>query len=456
MRMKLTASDFPEDFTWGVATAAYQIEGAVEEGGRGPSIWDTFSHAPETTMNGETGDFAADHYHRFAEDVALMADLGVDAYRFSLSWSRLIPEGTGMVNPEGVAFYRRLCEELLTAGITPTATLYHWDLPQALQDRGGWANPASVEWFIEYAVTAKRELGDLIHMWTTFNEPWCVAFLGHSSGEHAPGTQDDGTSFVVAHRLMVAHHRAVEAMREVDPDPDDQFGIVLNLIPAWPEDGSREAKAAAAGVDAVQNRLFAAAVLEGRYPEMIQAIHRNLEVSDMIDEAELSAVQQPIDFLGVNYYNINHIGFEEGSSGIPGWPGVPGAVMATPPGHLTEMGWGVEPIGLTWMLNRIAEWAPDLPIMIMENGAAYPDVVDEDGAVHDELRVAYLEQHVAAVHDAIVDGVNVEGYFVWSLLDNFEWAKGYSKRFGIVRVDYDTMQRTLKDSGHWYRDFLSS
>ena len=261
-----TLSQFPPGFLWGVATASYQIEGAVEEDGRGRSIWDTFAHTPGKTADGHTGDQAVDHYHRYAEDVALMSEIGVNAYRFSIAWSRLLPEGTGRVNQAGIDFYRRLCKELADAGITPMATLYHWDLPQVLQDRGGWLNRESVDWFTEYAAVAKDALGDMVNTWATLNEPWCVAFLGHSSGEHAPGITDTPGSLVVAHHLMLAHHSAIGVMRDTSPREDDHLGIVLNLIPAWPQNDTEEDRAAASAVDLVQNRLFADAVIHARYP----------------------------------------------------------------------------------------------------------------------------------------------------------------------------------------------
>jgi beta-glucosidase len=452
----LTASDFPSDFLWGVATSAYQIEGAAAEGGRSPSIWDTFSHTPGKTRGGETGDVAADHYHRFAEDVALMSEIGVNAYRFSISWSRLIPEGTGPLNPDGVAFYRALCTALIDAGITPVVTLYHWDLPQALADRGGWVNPESVGWFRDYAIAAKEALGDLVEWWTTLNEPWCTAFLGYSDGVHAPGLTEPGTSMLVAHHLMLAHHAAIGGMRRTRPRDGDQLGVVLNLIPAWPDNGSAEVKNAAAGIDAVQNRLFAAAVLDGKYPDIVRRIHEDLGVADRIDVGELAAAVEPIDFLGINYYNINHFELDPGAPPLGSWPGIPDVKEAVPPGHLTDMGWGVEPIGLTWMLNRVSEWAPGLPLMITESGAAYPDTVDADGRVDDPLRREYLEMHIAAMKEAMLEGAEVRGYFVWSLLDNFEWSWGYSMRFGIVRVDFDTLDRTIKESGRWYQRFLAS
>jgi beta-glucosidase len=450
-----TLSQFPPGFLWGVATAAYQIEGAVETDGRGPTIWDTFSHTPGKTVNGETGDRAVDHYNRYADDVAVMADIGVNAYRFSIAWSRLLPEGTGRVNQAGIDFYRRLCKELAGAGITPVATLYHWDLPQALQDRGGWTNPESVSWFAEYARVAKDALGDMITSWATLNEPWCSAFLGHSAGEHAPGITDTPSSLLVAHHLMLAHHAAISVMRTTTPRDEDRLGIVLNLIPAWPHTDTQEDRAAADAVDLVHNRLFSDAVFHGRYPEGVLALFEHYGVSHLIDLEELSGAVTPIDFLGVNYYNVNLVEHRPGADSMPAWPGTWETGVVRPPGRLTEMGWGVQPEGLTWMLERIAAEHPGTPLMICENGAAYPDQVGPDGRIDDAERTEYIKRHIEAVKTAMDRDVDVRGYLLWSLLDNFEWARGYDKRFGIVRVDFETMARTLKASGEWYRDFLA-
>lgn len=447
---------FPDDFIWGVAASAYQIEGAVAEGGRAPSIWDTFSHTPGKTARGETGDVAIDHYHRFREDVAIMADLGVDAYRFSIAWPRLIPEGIGEVNPEGLEFYRRLCETLREAGIMPLANLYHWDLPQALQDRGGWLDPASVEWFGEYAAAAKEYLGDLIHMWATLNEPWCAAFLGHGSGAFAPGITDPAAGYVAAHHLMLAHHRAIERMRGVRPQPDDRLGTVLNLIPARAATEASADVEVADTADAIHNRLFLQATLHGIYPDKIKRLHTRFGVEERIDPGELEAARADIDYLGVNYYNINRFAHDPASPGLGEFPGADGAVMVQPPGELTDMGWGVEPDGLVDVLGWASEEAPGLPLYVTENGAAYPDKVGPDGEVEDPKRIAYLESHIAAVAEAMRAGADVQGYFAWSIFDNYEWAHGYSIRFGLVRVDYETLERTVKASGQWYRDFIAS
>jgi beta-glucosidase len=454
--MTFQRAAFPHDFWWGTATAAYQVEGAVAEGGRSPSIWDTFAHTPGATHLGSTGDVAADHYHRVAEDVAMMRDLGVNAYRFSIAWSRLLPGGVGLPNPEGVAFYRDLCERLREAGVTPMATLYHWDLPQVLEDQGGWLNPRSPEWFAEYADVAKTQLGDLVTTWSTLNEPWCSAFLGYAAGQHAPGRTAPADGLVAAHHLLVAHHRALRAMRSARRQPEDRLGIVLNLIPAWPATDSPADHAAADAIDLVHNRLFADAVFHGRYPAAVLALHNRYEVGDLIDPGELETAREPIDYLGVNYYNVNRVAYVEGAPAPGPWPGADGASIVRPPGRLTEMGWGVEPDGLVWTLARVATEYPPTPIYICENGAAYPDEIGPDGEVDDPDRIAYLEGHIAAVAAAIEQGVDVRGYFVWSLMDNFEWARGYEKRFGLVHIDRTTMARTLKASGRWYRDFLSS
>ena len=423
--------------------------------GRGPSIWDTFSHTPGKTFNGETGDVAVDHYNRMAEDVGLMQELGLNAYRFSIAWSRLLPSGRGDVNPEGVAFYRDLAERLVAAGITPVATLYHWDLPQALQDDKGWLNPAIPEWFAEYAAVAKEHLGDLITNWSTLNEPWCTAFLGHSSGDHAPGITDPGLGHIAAHHLMLAHHRAIGAMRETNPQPDDKLGIVLNLIPAWPASDDPADRDAAMAIDTVHNQLFADAVFYGRYPELILEYQERFGVADRIDLGELAAVRQDIDYLGMNYYNVNTVRHEPYAPAIALWPGTDGSVVVPPEGPLTDMGWGVEPRGLEWMLLRMRRDYPEIPIYICENGAAYPDTVAPDGSIDDPLRIAYLESHTASIARAISAGADVRGYFVWSLLDNFEWARGYRMRFGLIRVDPETLDRTIKSSGYWYRDLIT-
>lgn len=450
-----SASSFPQDFLWGVATSSYQIEGAVDEAGRGPSIWDTFSHTPGKTSNGDTGDGAIDHYALFKDDVAILADLGVGAYRFSIAWSRILPEGTGAISEEGIAFYRSLCEELLANGITPVATLYHWDLPQALEDRGGWLNPDSSEWFAAYATVVKQGLGDLVNSWWTLNEPWCSAYLGYGNGSHAPGIQNPADAFVAAHNLMLAHHVAIKAMRTTNPSADDTYGVVLNPGPAVADSETPEDIAAAAAVDAVQNHLFGDAAVFGTYPDLVRELHDHYGVTNRIDYARLASSAQPLDLLGVNYYDITRVKYRPGSSGGDARPGSWDVEIIDPPGDLTTMGWGVRPHGLTLLLTQLADRYPGLPMMVTENGAAFDDEAGDDGFVDDQNRLNYIESHIGAVRDAIELGIDVRGYFAWSLFDNFEWAYGYDQRFGIVRVDYDTMERTVKASGLWYKGFLN-
>lgn len=435
---------FPPDFVWGVATAAYQIEGATDEDGRGDSIWDVYARTPGKVARGETADVACDHYHRWASDLDLIADLGVDAYRFSIAWPRILPEGRGRVEPRGLDFYERLVDGMLERGIRPFATLYHWDLPQALQDLGGWPNRETVDAFAEYAAVVAERLGDRVEAYATFNEPWCSAHLGHTLGEHAPGLRDLAQGLQASHHLLLAHGRALPALRAHAPAA--KHGIVLNLNPAYPASDAEADVAAARRFDGWFNRWFLDPLLRGAYPDDAwQGLAGDVPE---VRPGDLDEIAAAIDFLGVNYYS--RVVAADGDPDAP-WPRID-AVPPAPP--LTEMGWEVYPRGLTDLLVRLTRDYPRLPEMyVTENGAAYPDVV-EDGAVHDDARVAYLAGHVQAVADALREGAPVRGYFAWSLMDNFEWARGYDKRFGLVRVDYATQRRTLKDSARWYRDLI--
>lgn len=433
---------------WGAATAAYQVEGSVDAAGRGPSIWDTFSHTPGRVARGDTGDTAIDHYRRWEDDVELMAALGLDAYRFSVAWPRVVPDGSGAVERRGLEFYRALAQRLTDHGIEPVVTLYHWDLPQALQDRGGWAERATAEAFARYAQIVHDELGDLVSWWTTLNEPWCSAFLGHASGEHAPGIRDAATSFRAVHHLLLAHGLAMQRLRN-NADRHHQFGIVLNLIPAVAASDEQADIAAATTIDALQNRCFLDPVLRGRYPGEVEELMRRFDADHVVRAGDLDVIATPSDLLGVNYYHRHHVAADPGAPAPGIFPGADGVRLLAQPEPTTAMGWGVEPEGLEHLLVDLdRQGAP--PIMVCENGAAYPDEVDDDGSIRDDERQAYLEAHVAAVGRAVDAGVDVRGYLVWSLFDNFEWAHGYARRFGIVHVDYATQQRTIKQSGHWY------
>jgi beta-glucosidase len=449
----LSRSDFPADFVWGTATAAYQVEGATTEGGRGESIWDVFARTPGAIADGRTGDPAVEHYHRYLEDVEIMADLGVTAYRFSISWSRIQPDGTGAANPEGIAFYRRLAEALIAKGITPWATLYHWDLPQALEDQGGWLNRATADAFAEYARLVVGELGDLVKHWITLNEPWCSSFLGYAGGEHAPGRHVGTQAARAAHHLLLAHGKAVPLIRAAAADL--QVGITLNLYSVRAASDSPADVDAARRIDGLQNRFFLDPVLAGSYPADVLADLGEAEWFAEHATGDLDVIGADVDFLGINYYS-RHTTAAGTASGAPSAnPGSEFVRMVDTGAATTAMGWEVHPDGLVDVLEMAAAKRPGLPLLVTENGAAYEDELTEDG-VHDEERRAYLEQHVAACRDALRRGVPLRGYFVWSLMDNFEWAFGYTRRFGVVHVDFETQRRTVKDSGRWVREFLAA
>jgi beta-glucosidase len=447
-------SAFPEGFLWGAATASYQIEGAVDEDGRGRSIWDTFSHTPGRVRDGDTGDVAVDHYHRIEQDVALMVELGVDAYRFSVAWPRVIPDGDGDVEARGLAFYARLVGLLRSEGIEPVVTLYHWDLPQALQDRGGWANRATASAFVRYAEVVHDALGAEVNTWMTLNEPWCTAFLGYASGQHAPGIVDPRGALRSAHHLLIAHGDATAAMRR-SAGAAHRFGIVPNLFGVQVGGDRPEDLAAATTIDGLQNRLWLDTTLKGSYPDDVRAIFTRFDAEDAIEAGDEERIAQPMDVLGINYYQQHHVRAGEGQglgSPFPGGEDVEFLPSAQP---RTGMGWGIEPDSLEATLVRVHEEYDAPPIMICENGASFDDVVAADGQVHDPERRDFIAAHIEAVGRAIARGVDVRGYFVWSLLDNFEWGHGYAERFGIVHVDYQTQERTIKSSGNWYREHIA-
>ncbi|WP_338742760.1 GH1 family beta-glucosidase [Actinomadura luteofluorescens] len=436
---------FPPGFVWGAATAAYQIEGATGDDGRGPSIWDVFSTRPGAVAGGHTGEVACDHYRRYAADVALMAGLGLPAYRFSIAWPRVQPDGSGPVNPRGLDFYDRLVDELLAHGIDPYATLYHWDLPQALEERGGWADRSTALRFADYASAVHERLGDRVTAWTTLNEPWVAAFLGYASGLHAPGRRDPAAAFRAAHHLLLAHGLGTSALRA---DGAPQICLTLNLSPVMGTDAD-----AVRLVDGLVNRQFLDPVLTGALPSDVRAIvERHGGLSHIVDGDD-DAIAQPIDLLGVNYYNPTYVAAVPGAPADPAHPGSEGIAFLPARGVTTEMGWPIEPTGLTALLTRLSRDHPRVPLVVTENGAAFPDEPDGD-RVADADRMAYLSGHLSAAHAAIEAGADLRGYFVWSLLDNFEWAEGYRRRFGIVYVDYASQRRIVKDSALWFRDVI--
>jgi len=440
--MTLDSSSFPSDFVWGAATASYQIEGAAHEDGRGESVWDRFCATPGKVRGGDTGDVACDFYHRYPEDVGLMKELGLDAFRFSIAWPRVLPQGRGAVNQAGLDFYDRLVDELLAHQIEPFATLFHWDLPQALEDEGGMRVRSTAEAYVEYTEAVVARLGDRVQHWITHNEPWVYAWIGNAWGWHAPGRTSEADAVAVAHHLLLSHGWAVQAIRRLSPDA--RVGITLNLTHVYPATETPEDEAAAYQRDGESNRWFLDPLFRGSYPADL--LERNELVAPLVLDGDLETISAPLDLLGVNNYSRFIV--EAGPDGP--------RTVSNPGAEHTDMGWEVYPDGLHDVLVRVARDYEPAAIYITENGAAFPDVRVHDGGVHDVERTAYLQSYIAAVGRAIAADAPVKGYFVWSLLDNFEWAFGYSKRFGIVYIDFPTLERVPKDSFYWYRDLIAS
>lgn len=442
---------------FGTATASYQIEGAAQEDGRGPSIWDTYTRQPGAVRDGSDGAVACDSYHRADEDVALVADLGVAWYRFSIAWPRIVPEGTGRVEPRGLDYYDRLVDSLLERGVAPTATLYHWDLPQPLEDAGGWLERGTAEAFADYAMVVHERLGDRVGVWATHNEPWCAAYLGYAAGVHAPGRREGGRAHRAAHHLLLGHALAAQRMREAGAA---DVGIVLNLAPIWAE--RPEAEAAADGVDAVRNRVWLGPLVDGAYDERLLAIAPELADPELVRDGDLDLVRGSADWLGINYYTPVRPDLADPAAGsddpdrhpeTDAYPGVPPVAFRVRDPR-TDIGWEVEPRGLEELLVETHR-RTGLPLLVTENGAAYADdVVDADGRVDDQDRIAYLRDHLAATERARAAGADVRAYIVWTLLDNFEWAEGYTKTFGIVHVDPRDQTRTPKASYTWLAALL--
>jgi beta-glucosidase len=445
---------FPTDFIWGAATSSYQIEGAAQEDGRGASIWDTFSKTPGKVANGDTGDIANDHYHRYPQDIGLMKEIGLQGYRFSFAWPRMFPQGDGVREERGFDFYDRLIDSVLEAGIEPLATLYHWDLPQALEDRGGWVHRDIVSRFADYSTAVVERFGDRVKKFTPINEPWVVAWLGYGIGIHAPGVKNRASAFAAAHHTVMAHAASTNAMRAVRSDI--LTGPVLNQANYVPDDMNDSFQAHTADIlDAVQNRFWMDAFMYGSYPEILLK-EFGTELSAVIKEGDLQAATVKNDFIGINFYFDSRVGPEV--HGLDQWHSISSLFGAasdeTPRGPLTDMGWPLTPEGLENLLVRWhKEHGDKLPdLYITENGVAYGDGPDTEGQIKDLRRIDYLRTHLKAVSKAIDLGAPVKGYYQWSLMDNFEWALGYEKRFGIIYVDFDTQERIIKDSGLWYRD----
>ncbi|MEV4108604.1 GH1 family beta-glucosidase [Nonomuraea sp. NPDC049695] len=445
----MSTTSFPEGFVWGVSTSAFQIEGATSADGRGPSIWDGFSADRAE---------ACDHYHRHSEDVRLMKDLGMAAYRFSVSWPRVVPEGSGKVNKAGLDFYDRLVDELLAVGITPYATLYHWDLPQALERVGGWPSRDTARHFADYAAAVHDRLGDRVDTWFTLNEPWVAAFLGYGSGVHAPGRKSAADAFRSAHHMLLAHGLATQALRSAGAT---RVGPVLNISPVMTpaqvsdlgRELSEEDAEAVARIDTLANRQFLEPMLRGSYPaELLPVIERHGGLGHIRD-GDLDTIAQPVDLLGVNYYTPLVVQAQPSETADPAFPGSEGVLFCTVPTAVTAMGWPIVPNCLSLLLGRISREYPGLDLMVTENGADFVDTVTGDG-IHDVDRISFIEEHLRALSSAVEDGARVRGYLVWTLLDNLEWSDGYQRKFGLVHVDFATQRRRLKDSALWYRDVI--
>lgn len=438
---------FPPGFLWGAATAAYQIEGAVAEGGRSPSIWDAFAHTPGKTRNGDNGDVACDHYHRWGTDFDIAHRIGLDAYRMEVSWARLQPHGEGPLNPEAVGFYRQLLGGLHERGIRPFVTLYHWDLPQSLETAGGWPARRTAELFAEYARLAVEALGDLAEDWITLNEPWCSSFNGYHTGTHAPGRRDLGAAVAAAHHLNLAHGLAVRSIRE-GAYPDVRVGITNLITDVVPASNSADDVAAAERTDANNNLMFLSPAYLGRYPRVVHDLYDRRGLDSLIRPGDLDLISIPADFAGVNHYHQMVVSADDSDPHL-------GASFVQAEPTATSLGWSVKPESLSNVLCRVSQEFTDLPLYVTESGASFDDEVDPNGKVVDVDRIAYLLGYFGAAADAIAAGVDVRGYFVWSLLDNFEWGEGYSQRFGLTYIDYETQTRIPKASAEWYRTHIS-
>jgi beta-glucosidase len=431
---------FPDSFLWGTASSSYQTEGAWKEEGKGESIWDRFVHTPGNVKNGDTGDVACDHYHLYKKDVALMKTLGIQAHRFSISWPRVLPKGKGEINRAGLVFYNRLVDELLEAGIEPWVCLYHWDLPQALQEEGGWANRNIVQYFADYAGLMARELGDKVKRWLIFNEPRCAAWLGHLTGIHAPGIRNLATALQASHHLLLAQGKAIQTLREINPD--FEIGTILDINAVQPITDDAKDQKAANYFDELWNRWFLDPVVKGKYPPLAARLGHE-------PEEDMDLIRQPLDFLGVNYYRRELAAYN------PLDPSVRAKLIRknTP---VTEMGWEIYPNGLYEVLTRLKREYGNPVLYVTENGVAFEDNVRRNGEVQDDDRIGFLRDHMLAAYRAITEGVRLKGYFVWTIMDNFEWAEGYSKRFGLVRTNYETLERTPKKSYFWYKQVIEN
>ncbi|MDW6025428.1 GH1 family beta-glucosidase [Mesorhizobium sp. BAC0120] len=438
---------FPQNFLWGASTAAYQVEGAAAEDGRGPSIWDSFVRQPGKIVRGDTGDVAGDQYHRLESDLDLAAELGLKLHRFSVSWSRVVPDGKGTVNERGLDYYERMVDGLLVRGIEPMLTLYHWDLPQALQDEGGWGSRATTDYFADYVTAVAERMRDRVAFWNTINEPWCVAFVGHRDGIHAPGVSDEALAPRVIHHQLLAHARANERLRA--ESVAGRIGLALNLVSEIPATNSPADIAATRRQDGLENRLLLDPLFRGSYPDDVLRFYEPVTDFGFVRDGDLAAISRPIDFLGVNFYE-QHL-----TRADPTDPERK-ALFTYPGERRTAMNVGFNPEGLLDVLTRVRREYTDLPLLITENGVACFDYVDPSGRIRDQERIEFLGGHIAAIREAIARGVDVRGYIAWSMIDTFEWQAGYSRRYGLIHIDYATQRRTFKDSARWYQRVIAT
>jgi len=438
---------FPKDFKFGTATSAYQIEGACNEDGKGESIWDVFTHKPGTIIDGTNGDFALDHYHRYKEDIKLLSDLHIQTYRFSISWPRIFPAGNGGVNAKGLDFYKRLVDELLACNISPAATLYHWDLPQKLQEVGGWENRDTIKYFEEYCNVMFDALGNSVTQWITHNEPWVISFVGNAYGTHAPGNKDWQKALAVAHNVLVSHGKVVKNFRE--KKLNGAIGITLNFTPSYASSDSAQDMLAQKLSSQFESTWFLEPLFKKKYPEDLFNLFKEKYDFSFIQATDMEIIGAPIDFLGVNYYTRSIVKFSESDL-------LKIEKVKNDTAEYTASGWEVYPEGIYDTLMMIKNGYTDIDLYITENGCAYNDTINGNERIHDVKRISYLKAHLANVQRAMHAGAPVKGYYLWSFLDNFEWAEGYEKRFGIVFIDYGKNTRTVKDSGHWYRDTITS
>lgn len=438
---------FPKDFIWGVATAAYQIEGAHNVDGKGENIWDRFTSIPGNIYKNHNGNVACNHYNLYEKDIEIMEELGIKNYRLSISWARIFPKGYGEINQKGLDYYKRLINTLISKGIKPAVTLYHWDLPQHLQDMGGWANRKVIDYFVEYAELMFKEFGDVVPIWITHNEPWVVSILGHAWGVHAPGIKDYKTALQVAHNILLSHGKVVKLYRSMNLK--GKIGITLNLSSTHPLTDDEKDVRAAEVYDGFLNRWFLDAVLKGTYPEDMVKLYREQNILPEYTDEDMRIISEKIDFLGINYYTRSVLKYDENAYPLK-------ASLVDLENPKTDMGWEIYPQGLYELLTNIHHNYGGVDILITENGAAFNDIVNYKGKVVDDYRIDYLYRHLREAHRAISEGVNLRGYYLWSFLDNFEWAEGYAKRFGIVFVDYKTQQRIVKESAYWYSNVIKN